>query len=55
MSALVRHFIIVTLICVNFAILFGAMVGNAGSWARRSDLGFAGRCTGLSPFCGALL
>ena len=55
MSALVRRFIIVTLICLNFAFLFGAMVGNAGTWARRFNPGFTGLCAGSTPFCGAVL
>ncbi len=55
MSVLVRRFIIVTLICVNFAILFGALVTTGDMRTKRSSLGFPGMCAGPSAFCGAVL
>lgn len=52
MSVLVRRFIIVTLICVNFAILFAALVGQPT--ARTTKMrALPSECLPFQPRCGA--
>ena len=55
MSVLVRRFIIVALVCTNFAILFAALVEQSGARAAGPRYSLPQFCTAPNSGCGVVL